>query len=118
MEPVAQSPTPARRAPAAQVAAPAKPPRRAKKMPEAAIEATAEAFLAGFKALPGAVQWRIVQKIEAYEDELDEAQLAANMETNPEDYNPENSITLEEYLQQRRALAQAPPVTEQHSLAA
>ena len=96
METVAQSPTPARRAPATQVAAPAKPPRRAKKMPEAAIEATAEAFLAGFKALPGAVQWRIVQKIEAYEDELDETQLAADREANPEEYNLENAVPWEE----------------------
>ena len=31
------------------------------------------------------MKWRIVQKIEAYEDELEEAQLAAEMAANPED---------------------------------
>ena len=103
MESIAQSPTPARRAPAA------KSPRRAKKMPEAAIEATAEAFMAGFKALPGAVQWRIVQKIEAYEDELDEAQLTADKAANPEDYDSKNAVPWEqvkaEMEAQRKALS-------------
>ena len=65
-------------------------------MPEAAIEATAEAFLAGFRAMPGAVQWRIVQKIEAHEDKLNEAQLAADRTANPEDYEPKNAVPWEE----------------------
>lgn len=101
METVAQSPTPPRRAPAAN------PPRRARKMPEAAIEATAEAFMAGFKALPGAVQWRIVQKIEAYEDELDEAQLAADRAANPQDYDPKNAVPWEQVKAEMEAQREA-----------
>ena len=99
MESVAQSPTPARRAPTA----PAKPPRRAKKMPEAAIEATAETFLTLFKSLPGAVQWRIVQKIEDYEDELDIAQLNADRAANPDDYDPKHSVPLAQVIAEYEA---------------
>ena len=66
------------------------------KLTPAAIEATADAFLAAFKALPGKVKWRIVQKIEDYEDELDEAQLAADMAANPDDYDRRNAIPWEQ----------------------
>ncbi|AMR27166.1 hypothetical protein A0257_08660 [Hymenobacter psoromatis] len=79
---------------------PAKKPA-APKLTAAAVEATADAFLAAFKALPSKVQWRVVQLLEEYEDELDEAQLAADKAANPEDYDRKNSITLEEYLQER-----------------
>lgn len=89
----------------------------AKKLPKAAIEATAEAFVAGFKALPGAVQWRIIQLIEDLEDEQDEQELAAARAANPEDFALENSITLEEYMRQRRARKQS-PASSDHALAA
>jgi len=88
-----------------------------KKLPKAAVEATAEAFVAGFKALSGAVQWRIIQLIEELEDEADAHELAAARAANPEDFNPENSITLEEYMRQRRARKQAAPATG-HALVA
>ena len=68
----------------------------AKKLPKAAVEATAAAFVAGFKALPGAVQWRVIQLIEDLEDEVDEQKLAAARAANPEDFNPANSIPWEE----------------------
>ncbi len=89
----------------------------AKKLSKAAVEATAEAFVAGFKALPGAVQWRIIQLIEELEDEADARELAAARAANPEDFDPANSITLEEYMRQRRARKQATPATG-HALAA
>lgn len=88
-----------------------------KKLPKAAVEATAEAFVAGFKALPGAVQWRIIQLIEELEDEADTREIEAARTANPEDFDPENSITLEEYMRQRRARKQAAPATG-HALAA
>ncbi len=89
----------------------------AKKLSKAAVEATAEAFVAGFKALPGAVRWRIIQLIEELEDEADAQELAAARAANPEDFDPANSITLEEYMRQRRARKQATPATG-HALAA
>lgn len=89
----------------------------AKKLPKAAVEATATAFVAGFKALPPAVQWRVIQLIEDLEDEADEQELAAARAANPEDFDPANSITLEEYMRQRRARKQVAPETG-HALAA
>lgn len=88
-----------------------------KKLPKAAVEATAEAFVAGFKALPGAVQWRVIQLIEELEDAADEQELAAARSANPEDFAPENSVTLEEYMRQRRARKQLSPEAG-HALAA
>ena len=67
-----------------------------KKLPTAAVEATALAFVAGFKALPGAVQWRVVQLIEEYEDELAEVHDAAEMAANPEEYSRENAVPWEQ----------------------
>ena len=52
--------------------------------------------MAVFQALPGAVQWRIVQLIEAHEDELDEKQLAAERLANPEDFDPANAVPWEQ----------------------
>ena len=78
------------------------------KLTPAAIEATADAFLAAFKALPGKVKWRIVEKIEEYEDELDEAQLAAKMAANPEDYDRKNSIPWEQVKAEMDARRNAP----------
>ena len=72
--------------------------------------------MAVFQALPGAVQWRIVQLIEAHEDELDEKQLAAERLANPEDFDPANALTLAEYMSQRQARSQKPD--EAGSLAA
>lgn len=74
-----------------------------RKLPEVAVEATAEAFMAAFQALPSAVRWRIVQKIEDYEDELDAQELAAAKLANPADFDRANAITLEAYMSQRRA---------------
>ena len=71
-------------------------PAAAKKLPKAVVEATAGAFMAAFQALPGAVQWRVVQLIEAYEDELDEKQLAAERLANPEDFDSTNSVPWEQ----------------------
>lgn len=68
----------------------------AKKLPKAAVEATAEAFVAGFKALPSAVQWRVIQLIEELEDEQDEQELAAARAANPEDFALENSVPWEQ----------------------
>lgn len=68
----------------------------AKKLSKAAVEATAEAFVAGFKALPGAVQWRIIQLIEESEDEADARELAAARAANPEDFDPANSLPWEQ----------------------
>ena len=73
-------------------------------MPAAAVEATASAFLAGFKALPGAVQWRVVQLIEDYEDELAEAHDAADMAANPEDYHRGNTVPWEQVKAEYEAL--------------
>ncbi len=67
-----------------------------KKLPKAAVEATAEAFVAGFKALPSAVQWRIIQLIEELEDEADAQELAAARAANPEDFDPANSLPWEQ----------------------
>ena len=67
-----------------------------KKLPKAAVEATAEAFVAGFKALPGAVQWRIIQLIEEMEDEADAQELATARATNPEDFDLANSLPWEQ----------------------
>ena len=52
--------------------------------------------MAAFQALPGAVQWRVVQMIEAYEDELGEKQLAAERLANPEDFDPANAVSWEQ----------------------
>lgn len=71
-------------------------PAAAKKLPKAVVETTAIAFMAAFQALPGVVQWRIVQMIEAYEDELDEKQLAAERSVNPEDFDPKNAVPWEQ----------------------
>lgn len=70
--------------------------RPLKKLPKAAVEATAEAFVAGFKALPGAVQWRVIQLIEEIEDEADAQELATARDTNPEDFDPANSLPWEQ----------------------
>ena len=81
-----------------------------KKLPKAAVEATAEAFVAGFKALPGAVQWRVIQLIEELEDEADAQELAAARAANPEDFDPANSLTWEQVkaeMDARRAQTQA-----------
>ena len=72
--------------------------------------------MAAFQALPGAVRWRIVQKIEDYEDELDAQELAAAKLANPADFDPANAITLEAYLSQRRA--RSPESGKANSLAA
>jgi|GEM_PF-2774614 len=68
----------------------------AKKLPKAAVEATATAFVAGFKALPPAVQWRVIQLIEDLEDEADAQELAAARAANPEDFDPANSLPWEQ----------------------
>lgn len=109
---------PRRRAPAAKPAAEAKAPKpaRAKKLPAAAVEATAEAFMAGFKALPGAVQARIVEMIDEYEDELDVQELNAAEAADPEDFDPKNSITLDDYMRKRQERSKT--ANENHSLAA
>ena len=73
-----------------------------------ATEATAKAFLMLFKTQPAAVKSRIVALIDEYEDELDELELAAARLAHPEDFDPANSISLDEYLSQRRAKAQHP----------
>ncbi len=91
-----------RAAPAVSPAASAKP-HQAKKLTKKSVETTAEAFLTLFKTLPGAVKGRIVQMIEDYEDELDEKQLAAERMANPEDFDPKNGVTLEEYMNERQA---------------
>ena len=65
------------------------------KMSKAAVESMAVAFFEAFRTLPGAVQWSVVQKIEAYEDELDEAQLMADMAANPQEYARENAVPFE-----------------------
>lgn len=87
-------------APASPAAAKATPAllRRAqnKKLPKAAVESMAVAFFEAFRTLPGAVQWHVVQKIEAYEDELDEAQLMADMAANPQEYARENAVPFEQ----------------------
>ena len=87
-------------APASPAAAKATPVllRRAqnKKLPQAAVESIAIAFFEAFRTLPGAVQWRVVQKIEAYEDELDEAQLMVDMAANPQEYARENAVPFEQ----------------------
>ena len=83
-----------------------------KKLPKAAVEATAVAFVAGFKALPGAVQWRVIQLIEEIEDEADEQELAAARATNPEDFAPENSLPWEQVkaeMNSRRASTKEAP---------
>ena len=67
-----------------------------KKLSEAAVAATATAFFAGFKALPGAVQWRVVQLIEDYEDDLAEAHDVAEEAANPEAYSREENIPWEQ----------------------
>lgn len=81
------------------------PPRRAqnKKIPKAAAESMAVAFFEAFRTLPSTVQWRIAQKIEAYEDELEDAQLAVDMEANPADYARENAVPLEQVIAEYEA---------------
>lgn len=67
-----------------------------KKLPKAAVEVTAEAFLMMFRSLPGAVKSRIMELIDDYEDELDEQELAAARAANPEDFAPENAAPWEQ----------------------
>ena len=67
-----------------------------KKLSKAAVAATATAFFAGFKALPGAVQWRVVQLIEDYEDGLAEAHDAAEMAANPEVHSRAQNVPWEQ----------------------
>ncbi len=69
----------------------------------AAVEATAAAFLAAFKALPGKVKGRFVELLDDYEDELDLQALEAARAANPDDFDPKNAITIEEYMAQRQA---------------
>jgi hypothetical protein len=71
-------------------------------------DATANAFMLLFKALPAAAKSRIVELIEEYEDELDAQELAAARAANPEDFNPDNAVTLQQYLSQRRARTPKP----------
>lgn len=80
----------------------------AKSLPKAAIEATAEAFFAGFQALPGAVRWRIVQLIEEHEDELDAQELAAARLANPADFDPRNAVPWEQVKAEMNAQATTP----------
>ncbi len=59
--------------------------------------------MAAFVALPGAIQWRIVQKIEEREDEIAEAQLAAERAANPDDFHPKYSVPLEQVIVEMEA---------------
>lgn len=68
----------------------------------AAVEATAAAFLAAFKALPGKVRGRFVELLDDYEDELDLQELDAARAANPDDFDPKNSVTIQEYVEQRK----------------
>ena len=84
----------------------------------AAVEATADAFLAAFKALPGKVKWRIMQKLEEYEDELEEAQLAADIAANPNDYARENAVPWEQVKAEMNAGPSATKAQSEHRKAA
>ena len=46
---------------------------RKKKLPIASVDILATAFFTAFQTLPGAVRWRVVQMIEAWEDEREES---------------------------------------------
>ena len=76
------------------------------KLTPAAVEATAAAFLAAFKALPAKVKNRFVELLDDYEDEVDWQQYEADKAANPDDYAPENSITIQEYVAQQERRAQ------------
>lgn len=67
-----------------------------KKLPTAAVEATAVAFTAAFRALPGAVQTRIMELIDEYEDEVDVQELNAAEVANPADFDPNNAVPWEQ----------------------
>ena len=73
--------------------------------------------MAGFSALPAAVQWRVVQLIEAREDEADARELQAIQEARSADFNPDELLTIEEYMARRR-MGQPQPDLEPRQLAA
>ncbi|MDO7887540.1 hypothetical protein [Hymenobacter cheonanensis] len=66
------------------------------KLTAAAVEATAEAFLAAFGALPGKVKQRIVELLDDYEDALDLQELEAARAANPDDFDPKNAVPWEQ----------------------
>ncbi|WP_375416404.1 hypothetical protein [uncultured Hymenobacter sp.] len=110
METAAPQPAaPRRRAPAAKPAAEAAPskPARAKKLPKATIETTAEAFMALFNALPGAIKWRIVQKIEEQEEEFEAREFDAARAEYLESIAAEKGIPFEQVMAEYEALHQA-----------
>lgn len=86
-----------------------------RKLPKVAVEATAEAFMAAFQALPGAVRWRIVQKIEDYEDELDAQELAAARLANPADFDPANAVPWEQVKAELAARDKTEAATQQRA---
>ena len=69
-----------------------------KPLPAAAVEATAEAFVAGFNALPGAVRWRIVQLIEEQEDAADAREMAAIQAGRPADGPSADAVPFEQVM--------------------
>ena len=84
----------------------------------AAVEATAAAFLAAFKAPPAKAKSRFVEMLDNYEDELDATQLMADMAANPEDFDLRNSVPWEQVKAEMSAARQANQAEPPHRKAA